>query len=204
MYFGVACWVGTAAIAGYPPHPVNIAAAGFAALLPDIDHPSSKVGRWFPAVGKRLTHRGLTHSLVGLAIFAIPILLLYEYQPQWEDIWLALLVGYTSGIVGDILTVAGVQLLWPWRQRFRIPILNKSGGTREKYFNLIMLALAGYLWFSQRSLQEDLQLWLQDAGIVFHWLGNTFIPLVFEGINLLKNLIINQAIALWEWINSFL
>ena len=42
----------------------------FAGVFPDIDHPGSELGRYFRPVGKFLPHRGITHSLVGVGLFA--------------------------------------------------------------------------------------------------------------------------------------
>ena len=42
----------------------------FAALLPDIDHPGSEISRTFPFVNKLLPHRGVSHSILGTAVFA--------------------------------------------------------------------------------------------------------------------------------------
>lgn len=48
----------------------------FAALLPDIDHPGSEISRTFPLINKTLPHRGVTHSLVGVMVFAAGMYLL--------------------------------------------------------------------------------------------------------------------------------
>lgn len=119
------------------------------ALLPDLDHPRSLLGRQLPWISGPLSrlfgHRGFTHSLlaVGMGVWGLA---------QVEAPWLlsgavkdALIVGYLSHLLGDWLTPMGIPLLWPWRRRFRLPGLPlKSGGGYEKAFCLLTLALAGY------------------------------------------------------------
>ena len=119
------------------------------ALLPDLDHPQSLLGRQLPWISGPLSrlfgHRGFTHSLlaVGMGVWGLA---------QVEAPWLlsgavkdALIVGYLSHLLGDWLTPMGIPLLWPWRRRFRLPGLPlKSGGGYERAFCLLTLALAGY------------------------------------------------------------
>ncbi len=128
-------------------HIVPIALAS--ALLPDLDHPRSLLGRQLPWISGPLSrlfgHRGFTHSLlaVGMGVWGLA---------QVEAPWLlsgavkdALIVGYLSHLLGDWLTPMGIPLLWPWRRRFRLPGLPlKSGGGYERAFCLLTLALAGY------------------------------------------------------------
>lgn len=119
------------------------------ALLPDLDHPRSLLGRQLPWISGPLSrlfgHRGFTHSLlaVGMGVWGLA---------QVEAPWLlsgavkdALIVGYLSHLLGDWLTPMGIPLLWPWRRRFRLPGLPlKSGGGYERAFCLLTLALTGY------------------------------------------------------------
>ena len=119
------------------------------ALLPDLDHPQSLLGRQLPWISGPLSrlfgHRGFTHSLlaVGLGIWGLA-----QFQvsgPLSGVMKDALIVGYLSHLLGDWLTPMGIPLLWPWRRRFRLPGLPlKSGGGYEKAFCLLTLALAGY------------------------------------------------------------
>ena len=119
------------------------------ALLPDLDHPKSLLGRRLPWISGPLSrlfgHRGFTHSLLavgagvwGLAQFQGPGLISVAVKD-------ALIIGYLSHLLGDWLTPAGIPLFWPLRRRFRLPGLPlKSGGGYEAVFCLLTLALAGY------------------------------------------------------------
>ncbi|OZI14460.1 hypothetical protein CE195_08555 [Sodalis-like symbiont of Philaenus spumarius] len=100
-------------------------------LLPDIDHPKSVLGQrltWLSAPIARLCgHRGFTHSL--LAIMAGMLLFTLRLPPQSIiplDAFHAMIIGSLSQITADILTPAGVPLLWPYRWRFRVPLLRPA------------------------------------------------------------------------------
>lgn len=117
-------------------------------LLPDIDHPKSVLGqrlKWLSLpIAKIFGHRGFTHSL--LAVIT-GVLLFTLYLPAQITIPLdalhAMAIGYLSHIVADMLTPAGVPLLWPWRWRFRIPILSPAKGNQlERIVCVVVLIFA--------------------------------------------------------------
>jgi inner membrane protein len=96
--------------------------ACIAAVLPDLDHPHSVVGRLLPRWWHRLTpgHRGPTHSLA----WCVALALLGQYGqslvvdgPPEPLLALALLAGALSHVLADGLTVAGVPLFWPLRRK---------------------------------------------------------------------------------------
>lgn len=94
-----------------------VAVTALGALLPDIDHENSKLGRrvWLISWSLRrlLGHRGLTHS--ALALVAL-VALVARTNSTYV---IALLVGVASHILLDMLTRRGVRLLYPlpgfWR-----------------------------------------------------------------------------------------
>lgn len=117
-------------------------------LLPDIDHPRSLLGqrlRWISApIARVFGHRGFTHSLI--AVLA-GIFLLTEKMPASllipNDVIQGMVLGYLSHILADMLTPAGVPLLWPCRWRFRLPILPASKHPQpERYFCIALLTFA--------------------------------------------------------------
>ena len=117
-------------------------------LLPDIDHPKSLLGqrlKWISHPIARLCgHRGFTHSL--LVVFAGIFLFRSHFPHGWiipVDALQAMIVGYLSHILADMLTPAGVPLLWPCRWRFRLPLINsKQGNQLERTFCLCLVGLA--------------------------------------------------------------
>ncbi len=64
-----------------------------------------------------------------------------------------MVLGYLSHIVADMLTPAGVPLLWPCRWRFRLPILApRKGNQLERFFMYGVVCLA--VWMPQ-SMPEN-------------------------------------------------
>lgn len=114
-------------------------------LLPDIDHPKSLIGRQVRClsviISKAFNHRGFTHSL--LAIIVCRTLFISSLSSHLIiplDLAHAMLVGYISHIFADMLTPAGVPLLWPCSWRFHVPILNSGkNNRREQMFCIFCL-----------------------------------------------------------------
>ncbi|MGP1955930.1 MAG: metal-dependent hydrolase [Arsenophonus sp. NC-PY1-MAG3] len=119
-------------------------------LLPDIDHPKSFLGqrlKWLSIpIAKVFGHRGITHSLlaiIGGSIFFSSDLLSRIIIPIPVDFVHSMIVGYTSHLVADMLTPAGIPLLWPCRRRFCMPILNPSKFPKlERIFCVLVLVCA--------------------------------------------------------------
>ncbi len=127
-------------------------------LLPDIDHPKSFLGqrlRWISKpIARACGHRGFTHSL--LAIF---VLLAVFYLKVPENAWLpvdalqGMVLGYLSHILADMLTPAGVPLLWPCRWRFRFPIVTPHKNNQlERVLCMVLFVFA--VWMPQ-SVPEN-------------------------------------------------
>ena len=64
-----------------------------------------------------------------------------------------MVLGYLSHILADMLTPAGVPLLWPCRWRFRLPILVPQKGNQLERF-LCMALFAWAIWMPQ-TVQEN-------------------------------------------------
>ncbi|WAT02808.1 metal-dependent hydrolase [Rouxiella chamberiensis] len=116
-------------------------------LVPDIDHPKSLLGQRLRFISQPIArifgHRGFTHSL--LAVAAGVFLLKTRLPPDWVipiDALHGMVIGYLSHILADMLTPAGVPLLWPCRWRFRLPIITTQKGNQlERIFCLLMVGL---------------------------------------------------------------
>jgi len=160
--FGVGALAGTALLAGVDPPLWAYPVAAVAAWLPDVDNPRSTLGNglsrsknWVwnvitrpPSWALRTTsfflvrtvgHRTLTHSLVGFALFLVPVWLLFGAFPE---LFFALVVGCASHILADALNTPGVPLLWPLDWRFRLlPGGIRSGGLAEAIVAVAATAL---------------------------------------------------------------
>jgi inner membrane protein len=163
--FGVAALGGAALLAGTEPPLYAYPVAAAAAWVPDVDNPRSRLGNGLsrtklpvlnlltrPAswalrtisfvLVRTVGHRTLTHSLLGVSLFVLPVWLLLGSLP---GLFLALSAGYASHVFADALNTRGVPLLWPLGRPFRLlPGGIRSGGTAEFAVALLALALAGY------------------------------------------------------------
>jgi inner membrane protein len=120
------------------------AAAGLGALLPDIDHPGSVVGRRLKLVSIPVSmifgHRGITHSLIAVVAMSVAVAWQIGAQP-----WIAALaIGYLTHLVGDWLTPSGVPFLWPNRRKFASPIGFKTNSMTEMTCLMAMIAVDAY------------------------------------------------------------
>ena len=174
--FGVAALAATSlALGAEPPvyaYPVAVAAA----WLPDVDNPRSTLGNGLsrlenPALNlisrpvswalrvtsftlvRTVGHRTLTHSLLGIALFALPVWLLLGGFPNLS---LALIAGYASHVFADALNTRGVPLLWPLGRPFRLlPGGIRSGGAAEFVVALGTLVFTVYALYLLHPVVRD-------------------------------------------------
>lgn len=163
--FGVAALAGAALVTGADPPAYVYPAAVVAAWLPDVDNPRSTLGNGISrmknpildllsrplswalrtasfVLGRTVGHRTLTHSILGVVLFALPI---YLFLGDYPNLSLALVAGYASHVFADALNTRGVPLLWPFGRPFRLlPGGIKSGGAIEVAVALGALAVALY------------------------------------------------------------
>lgn len=118
VVIGLAAWTWVAPHLGLPVlDPLALGFATLGALLPDIDHPSSWVGRRLPVISRPLAamigHRGVTHSLIAVVTCVVFL--------RWEGLRRLvidpLVVGYLSHLAADLLTTSGLRLTWPSPKR---------------------------------------------------------------------------------------
>lgn len=147
-------------------------------LLPDIDHPQSVLGqrlRWISSpIARAFGHRGFTHSL--LAIVGVIVLFTLQVTPGLIplDAFHGMIVGYLSHILADMLTPAGVPLLWPCRWSFRLPILPAQKGQQlERLLCVALLVFAvqhpqGAPLCEKMAIPDSIQaLWYKVRGSLF-------------------------------------
>lgn len=158
---GAAAWIVAAPRLGMPAlEPVPLVLAVLGALLPDIDHPKSWVGKkvWpLSWVFSRLFgHRGLTHSL--LAVLACILLLLREELPL--GLTAPLVVGYLSHLAADLLTPGGLRLAWPLKGTWSLPLC-RAGSPFEP---LVVALILSWAWGSTAE-RVDMRASLRSTGI---------------------------------------
>ena len=135
---GLAASLAFAQVTNYDP--VLLVGAGvIGAMIPDICHGGSKVGRAFPVVSKVINvlfgHRSFTHSLLFLVLMAI----LMNSFVTIESVTAGILVGMASHLVLDMATRNGIKLLYPLKIRVRFPLTTRTGGAVE---SMVLAALS--------------------------------------------------------------
>jgi inner membrane protein len=133
------CYLAASALSESPISIQGLAVTVIGSLLPDIDTPTSSVGRpLFPLarwINEKIGHRTLTHSFVGLGIFTLLAFSIAWLLARWPlsrlgapiagqtsasrpetYAWL-LVLGFASHIFVDTLNKTGVELFWPSKLR---------------------------------------------------------------------------------------
>ncbi|RUQ27652.1 MAG: metal-dependent hydrolase [Candidatus Competibacteraceae bacterium] len=169
--FASVLYLGGATLFGYRPDWISGLLAAVASGLPDIDLPTSKVGRlfWFISVPleRRFGHRTLTHSLVMLIALAVLTYPLAWIQPLY---WGCVVGGYWSHLWLDMANVRGIDLLWPAPLRLVTPG-NRHwrltvGSKGEMILLAILLVIAAALVpLSQIGFRDGLQALLKNFDI---------------------------------------
>ena len=96
-----------------------------ASLLPDVDHPNSKLGRYVKPIGILFEHRGFFHSIFPILFMS---LLLIFYGKNFFI--LPFSIGYTSHLIGDLITKQGIMPMHPISRK-RISGIMATGGIME-------------------------------------------------------------------------
>lgn len=129
----------------------NVAAVALGSLLPDIDEPRSWIGRRTRGISDLIHmyfgHRGITHSLLGVILAMIPILLLVLLTSFSLTNGSYLILGYFLHLIEDSFSKKGIKWL--------LPLSDKSF---QSGFNVI--------YYSYNSIAEDIIL-LLSAFIMF-------------------------------------
>lgn len=112
-------------------------ASAAGSYIPDIDEPSSKIGKVFKPISKAIKgvagHRGAIHTplmawlLLLLLFFIQGEYINVNYKLYFDYILLGIITGFLSHLFVDTLTVDGVQWLWPISsKRFSIAHLHTN------------------------------------------------------------------------------
>ena len=128
--------------------PVLLVGAGvIGAVLPDICHGGSKIGRALPVLSKVINvlfgHRSFTHSFLFLMIIGA---LMNSFVSN-ESVTAGILVGMVSHLVLDMATKNGIKLLFPFKVRVRFPITTRTGGTVESVVLAALSVLSVYFGY---------------------------------------------------------
>lgn len=132
--------------------PIIMVGAGIVgALLPDICHSGSKIGRKLPVLSKAINalfgHRTFTHSLLFLVIVAW---LLNSFIPN-EAVKAGFLAGMVSHYVLDMATRNGIKLFFPLSMTVRFPLTTKTGSKVESAVFSVLALISFYFGYQAFS-----------------------------------------------------
>lgn len=147
---GVAASLAFAQVANLDPI-IMMGAGVVGALLPDICHGGSLIGRKMPLVSKIVNtlfgHRSFTHSILFFVIIAY---LLNSFVP-FEAARVGFLVGMVSHFILDMATKNGVKLLFPINLTVRFPLTVKTGGSAETVILGVLTLISFYYGYISLS-----------------------------------------------------
>jgi inner membrane protein len=128
--------------------PIIMLGAGvIGALLPDICHSGSKIGRKLPLLSKLINmlfgHRTFTHSLLFLVLIAV---LLNAFIPN-EAVKAGFMAGMASHYILDMATKNGIKLLFPLGMTVRFPLTTRTGGAVENVVFSILSLVSFYFGY---------------------------------------------------------
>lgn len=132
--------------------PIIMVSAGIVgALLPDICHAGSKIGRKLPVLSKFINalfgHRTFTHSLLFLVIIAW---FLNTFIPN-DALKAGFLAGMVSHYVLDMATKNGIKLFFPLSMTVRFPLTTKTGSKVENLVFSILALMSFYFGYQAFS-----------------------------------------------------
>lgn len=129
-------------IPGLPSKVIFMTGSIFGSLVPDIDIPTSTIGKRIPFIPKLINscfgHRGITHSP-----FCV-LLLFFVFHRMNFRIWIqpfltGILIGYVMYLIQDFFTKGGIPLFFPFiRKKYSVGLF-KSG---SKFDSLITKAIS--------------------------------------------------------------
>jgi len=168
---GGASWLGAlsaANVAGNAPLSLGMVAGGWAiatvsALVPDIDTKNSMASKSLGPVTEAISfgirklfggHRKITHSLLGLGLVMLTLAGCISSLHLIPWIGFAVVIGWSSHVVADMLTREGCPLLWPISEtKFGLHLVTtglekKKGHHTSEWWLIRPLAVIATIGFS--------------------------------------------------------
>ena len=113
-----------------------------ASILPDIDHPDSKLGSKIKIIGHLFEHRGFFHSVFALFMFGF----LTYFLLRQRILMIAVMAGYFSHMAIDCLSHQGIMPFHPF-SRMAIKGFIKTNSVAELIVFILISVLALYKLF---------------------------------------------------------
>ena len=124
-------------IVGYERPVLAILLILFGSLLPDVDEKSSRFGRHVPIISYFTKHRTFFHSILFGVTCVVALSLLVE-----KPYVLAFVAGFSSHLLLDAMTPAGVKPFWP--SNLKLSGFVRVGGLLEKTFFILLVLV--FVW----------------------------------------------------------
>lgn len=129
---------------------------GLGTMIPDIDHPDSKVGQKFNRIAtfihKKFGHRSITHNVLFILCWLVLSYLSFLFNLKWlSTIFVYLAIGVYLHLLVDAYSISGVNWFYPiFKRNKRRRILKyKSGGLFERIWLFLMMVIIisfSFLW----------------------------------------------------------
>lgn len=119
-----------------------IAIITLTSFLPDIDHPKSKIGRRIKILSYPINfifgHRKFFHSI--FAALGLSFVIWHFFGNYYTPFF----IGFLSHLIGDALTVQGVNFVYPFKE-LRVKGFITTGGLLENILFFALLIANSYL-----------------------------------------------------------
>ncbi|AKG73121.1 metal-dependent hydrolase [Salinicoccus halodurans] len=126
---------------------ITVGAGIIGALIPDICHGGSKMGKALPILSKIINlifgHRSFTHSLLFLVLASF---LMDRFLP-YDAVKNGLMIGMISHLILDMATKSGIQLFFPISFKVKFPITIRTGSMPENLVFSILSLVSFYFGF---------------------------------------------------------
>lgn len=130
--------------------------ASLGSLMPDIDHPGSKIGRKAKVtskiVSKTMGHRGWTHTLLALVLIIGGLFYVLRFITAYQALYgywaLGFSIGYLSHLILDAFTVQGIPAFKPFSHK-RIAFTKFKTGNIDRFAQWIILTGTVFVMYIQ-------------------------------------------------------
>ena len=122
------------------------------ALMPDIDHPNSKVGRYLPkCITNAIPHRGPTHTIYAvMLLYFCSVWLMHLELATASRLMAAFALGYFCHIIEDKYSYESINLFWPIPMKKKYSVFRyKTGGKVESvifYLSSTLFIVSLFHW----------------------------------------------------------